>query len=840
VALVVLGLLTLAIAGYNFSANLFLARIDALTYYEPWYQFLGDRLRAGELPGWLPFTMSGAPFAGDPQSGWFYMPVMVIFSILPSAAGFKALILFHLLLAAGSAYAFARVIGLNVPGSMAAAAAFAFTGMIERARCCTIHVEVAVWIPVAFLGIELAARARSWGSRAAWWLLTGIAVSQMIAGWIGQGAAYGLIATGAYAFYRIVLAPSDQDRELRTRFRHLVAAGAVIGLVTGVLAAAAILPRLAVVDRSNLAGGKYNGVGESAARTGGWRVETMLDRLLTADDSSGRFYAGGATVALAIVGVALAGRRFRLAFFVPYALVILVLTLRETVLHRLFYLIPSFQQFHEHRPDRVLTVFPLAPAILAGAAVTMLPSWRQRSRLAPLVAFLPLALAFLFWVWRPGDDPISRDTILAIAVVSLALAAALKFSDRRVLTVSLVILIAAVVWDPFGRQVVLRPHEFDNPSDKLEQAYESDHAAGAFLQQKAEAGETARFFGYDPAMLVNRGDLRTYHVSYSNPKTVALLAINRGISLGLEDIQGYNPIQIQRYVDFLVKVNGQGQSYHAANVLFHGATSPLLNLLDVGYIVIPRDVPPGRPDLLHLSQRYPTVYADDRVRVLHKTDSLPRAWIVHSAQTATDSEALDLLASSTLDPSRVAILPSDAALPALAVPADPAAERVNVTGRTPDRITLSAELTQPGLVVLSEIWDPDWKVLVDGKPVELYRANTILRAIPLPAGTHSIELQYESKRLLASAVVSGFGWLAILLGAIVVGPARSLARQRRRPRHDEEVGLDTADRAGAGRPREKPRPLVDAPSAQVERGHAQSKAAWLKAPAPLGQRGEDE
>lgn len=806
---------TLLIAWYNYSANLFISRIDALTQYVPWYSYLGERLRAGELPGWMPFSMSGVPFAGDPQSGWGYMPAMVLSTIVPGEAGFKALILFHLLLAALATYAFARVIGLSVVGGMVAASVFTFPGMIERVRCCTIHVEVAVWVPVAFLGIELGSREREWKGRAVWWGLAGVAASQMAAGWVGQGAVYGLMTVGAYALYRVALAPPDGTRDWRARVERLVLAGVVIGGVTAVLAATALLPRFEVVDRSNLSGGSYDAVGASS--TGGWRIDQLIDRLLTMDDGSGRWYAGGVAIALAVLAPLMVRRRYQMAFFVPFGLVVLILILRETIVHKALYLIPAFEQFHGHRPDRVLTVFPIVPAILAGAVVTVAPEWRWRSRYAPMFGVVPMALLFLVWYWRPDNDvPIAPETIWPVAAACLALVLALTLADRRVQTAMLLLCVLAVIWDPFGRQLVLGEHDFTNKRDALERAYVSDTKAGAFLQERRDAGEMFRFFGYDPAMLTHKGKTRTYHVSYSNAKTVALLAINRGIPLELEDTQGYNPVQIQRYVDFLVKLNGQEQSYHAANVLFHGATSPLIDLLNVRYIVLPRDVPPGRPDLFHLSQRYPTVYVDEQVRVVEKTDSLPRAWVVHSARTGTDQEALDLLASSTVDPRLEAILPPDVALPMLEWPVDPAGERVTIVDRSPDAITLQAELGAPGLVVLSEIWDPDWTVEIDGKRADLLRANSLLRAVAVPAGTHTITLRYESTTLLASAAISGAGWLAVLLGGIAVALSRLGVVRTGRARHDEKLGLDPADGAETGRARDKPRPLVDPPSALVE------------------------
>src|SRR6185503_10357536 len=80
---------------------------DAATQFYPWYGYLGEQLRHGELPGWNPFQFAGAPFAADPQSGWTYLPAMILFTLLPLALAVPAFLTFHLALAGFGTYALA-------------------------------------------------------------------------------------------------------------------------------------------------------------------------------------------------------------------------------------------------------------------------------------------------------------------------------------------------------------------------------------------------------------------------------------------------------------------------------------------------------------------------------------------------------------------------------------------------------------------------------------------------------------------------------------------------------------------------------------------------------------
>lgn len=167
--------------------------------------------------------------------------------------------------------------------------------------------------------------------------------------------------------------------------------------------------------------------------------------------------------------------------------------------------------------------------------------------------------------------------------------------------------------------------------------------------------------------------------------------------------------------------------------------------------------------------RYPTVYQDAQVRVLENPAALPRAWLVHAARQVPAPTSLHLLAAGQVDPRSTALL--EAAPPPLGRPADPAADRATITGYAADRIRLTTRSAAPALLVLSEVYYPAWKAYVDGHPVSLYQADYLLRAVPLPAGVHTVELRYEDPALRLG--------LAISLGtALTLAAALALATWR--------------------------------------------------------------
>ena len=151
-----------------------------------------------------------------------YLPAIILFTILPLSAAASSFVLVHLLLAGLFTYALARVLSINVAGSMLAAVAYEFNGfMYWRNLCCSPYAQVMVWLPLAILGAELAIRSPRWLDRDLWWGVGGLALSQILAAWPGQGSYYALLALGGYVFYRTILFPPENIRGIRGRILGL-------------------------------------------------------------------------------------------------------------------------------------------------------------------------------------------------------------------------------------------------------------------------------------------------------------------------------------------------------------------------------------------------------------------------------------------------------------------------------------------------------------------------------------------------------------------------------------------------------------------------------------------
>jgi hypothetical protein len=732
--------------------------MDTATAFFPWYSFLGAQLRAGHLPNWNPHTFAGTPFAADPESGWMYLPAMLAFTFLPLDGAVRVDLFFHVLLAALTTYALARVLGFNVFGALLASTIYAHSGFFEGHNiCCYAYADVAAWLPLALLGVELSISATSWRPRVLAWGVAGLAGSQILAAWIGQGAYYAGLVIAVYLACRSLIASGES---IGGRLKLLAINGGGITLITAGLAAAGVLPRLEYNLVSNLPGGYADA--DSSLRATSWNAWGFVsgwDRLLL---KPGFEYVGWLVLFLACAAVVIWTARLIVArpsdsgsraatprmvpFFAVLGLAVLIVSRAEpTPLHALLSVLPGFERVHARSPERALIVLYLAPALLAGATLT--------------------------WFTRTARASSAMVGVAVIAVVSANL---------------------HMGWTDLAAESLAGGGDYQFARVDLDD-YVAPTAAAQFLIDQASTDAPFRYFGYAGHVF---GGPMPYTLRWADSRISALQVNNRALLTGLEDIDGYNPIHIARYGELVDALNGRTQNYHQADVYPSGLDSPLVDLLNVRYIIMPAalaedEVAPT------FSRPLTRVYADAAVQIFENPTAFPRAWIVHAAQEVAPGAAITALVNDPPPDLRsVAIL--ETSLPSLE-PTDSAGEAVSVTRAAADKLRVDVNARASGLLVLSEIAFPAWHATLDGQTAPILTADGALRAISVPAGQHVIEMTYQSTALEAGLALTAMTAAALTTLAIL----HFSSRVRRLP-PDSHTRRCPVERATLHRPGAQP------------------------------------
>jgi uncharacterized membrane protein YfhO len=109
--------------------------------------------------------------------------------------------------------------------------------------------------------------------------------------------------------------------------------------------------------------------------------------------------------------------------------------------------------------------------------------------------------------------------------------------------------------------------------------------------------------------------------------------------------------------------------------------------------------------------------------------------------------------------------------PELDLPNAPVEGEVRWTERSLNRYALEVESDSDALLVLADNWYPAWKARVDGVETPVLRANHSLRAVPLQAGSHEVELFYDWGSLKGGLFTS-LASVLLLVGAAGTGYLR--------------------------------------------------------------------
>ncbi len=214
-----------------------------------------------------------------------------------------------------------------------------------------------------------------------------------------------------------------------------------------------------------------------------------------------------------------------------------------------------------------------------------------------------------------------------------------------------------------------------------------------------------------------------------------------------KSLGGYSAVKMRRYQD-----------------LIEGYVGPrnrdVINMLNAKYFIAPG--------------------ADGGVQAQRNPDNFGAAWLATSVKRVASDDAEFRALGETPDLRGTAIIHEEwsDAIPRTDFSGQGSIE---LTEYTPDRLTYSFSSDSDQLAVFSEMWygpDKGWTVTIDGTPAPLVRANYVLRAVPVPAGQHSIVMSFAPASFALGRTLGLLCSLIILLGLVAYGTYRFLQRRR--------------------------------------------------------------
>ncbi|MFN2132072.1 MAG: YfhO family protein [Anaerolineae bacterium] len=765
---------------------------DQVLQFAPWEAFARRALSEGNLPLWNPYTNGGVPFLGNAQSAML-SPFRLIGYLFPYQASFVVTAVLRLLIAGIFTYSFARAVGMGQPGALLSMIAFTYAGPLI-AWLGHPHSFVLAWLPAMLWATE---RALATG-RLGYAGLSAFFIGAQFLGGHPETSFHVLLAWLAYGLYRVLSRARTARNNLWPGLARLLGS---LG-VGCTLSAVQLLPVIESIYHSTALGqrtasGLPLGAGFFEHALLDWHdwptlVTALLPQFYGSPVDQSYFYPWSNYIEqnlyVGIVPLALAGiavwyamrrtphsRRGIVVFFAVMAGISLGVALRLPVLT----LVGDLPLFRLAANGRLRMIYAFSLAILAGFGLDRLEK-DPRARRAALYALVAIAIlsvvliaaehaAFVlfekqivasgraFFEAQQGTPAYPLSLAYYYAQVETRYQQKLSLASPTNAAMYLPVL-AAGIWTalyrlqrgPFSRlwtgcvlalvflDAFLTWSHF-HPAVPSDQVYPEPPAV--------------RFLEQDPGL---------YRVAGLG----ATLSPNTGMLFALSDIRGYETLVPERYDALFDRIAGSYR--HHFHALLASADSPLLDLLNVRYVIADRP----------LGGRWELAYTQGGVYVYRNPGVLSRAFVVYDAVVVAGAQAsLERVAEGELDWRSVVVLeerPAGWQPPAQAPASQPT---VDLAHYGPDRISLQVETAAQGLLVLTDTYAPGWTARVDGRPTPVYVADHAFRAVVVPQGTHAILFRYDPLSFRIGAALSGLTASALLTlaAALVIRRVRRSA-----------------------------------------------------------------
>lgn len=175
--------------------------------------------------------------------------------------------------------------------------------------------------------------------------------------------------------------------------------------------------------------------------------------------------------------------------------------------------------------------------------------------------------------------------------------------------------------------------------------------------------------------------------------------------------------------------------------------------------------------------------------------ALGNAWFIDGL-SYVDSPKEEMAFLSDFDAAREAV--ADSRFQTILGAATPKAEGDTIfeTTYSPKALTYHAESQRGGIAVFSEVYFPwGWKATIDGKEAEIGRVNYVLRAMRIPAGSHTISMTFDPDSVTTTETMA-YAAISIIYLALIAAIALAVLRAGHRE-VGKEIDTDEEDRKEA-------------------------------------------
>ncbi len=721
---------------------------DVIRQIYPWKTFTIASFQKGQIPFWNPYNFSGTPLLANFQSAVFY-PLNVFYFLMPQVLAWSLLIFLQPFLSGIFTYFFAREKRITRIGSYLSGVSFAFCSFMTVWLQYNTIDQVILWLPLQLLSIEKLLIKRS----IPWMILFIFSLVAEQFGGHPQIFIYSFIFSIFYMFHRIIATKKNLKKQKIVIFFILLS---VVGLGIGSIQN---LPGLALMQLSARSAHTYADI-MSKILIQPWQLLMLVVPDIFGNPATRNYWLSdtyiGKVTSVGLIPfifslVSITQMRKSIIRFFWGALFITLLLATNNPLTEFLY---SFQIpfLSSSAPTLAIFIFCFCLSILAGYGVDVFRSkrfttfqiilWLSPILIIFLVIFISIALESRLGFYAGSDHAriAMHNTVYVFFVYIISIILLIfGMKKKKILVPILILLIVIHLGDAF------KSFEKFNPFVPQQLVFPQNDLF-TYLQQHAGIN---RIWSFGSAQI--EANVQTHYQIFSP--------------------EGYDPLYPKYYGSFIQSSqNGQIITHftdrtrsdaniapaQSENFMRNTARLKVLNLLGVKYFA--DTIANGSTQNTFPPSEFKNIYHINQWNVYQNVQAVPRTFLATDYVTyASANDFSKKFFASTFHPQNTILLEKK-----LSTKLNASKKELFIIDYSANKVRLMSKTNGSALLFLSDTYYPDWQATIDGKPVQILRADYAFRAILVPKGNHQVSFTFSSSSFKIGSIISFMSMLTLI------------------------------------------------------------------------------
>lgn len=671
---------------------------DVATQIYPWKKFTINTYKIGQLPLWNPYNFSGNPHLANDQSA-VLSPFNLLFFVFPFLDAWSLLILLQPLLAGLFMYLMLRSFGLKKVSSLAGSISFMFCGFLTVWMAYGTLAYAILFLPLSIFSIQKYLNSR----KNIYILILSLTVPLSFFAGHFQTSFYFLLALSVFLIFKI----------LNGQKMFLPIIAVIFGLVISLLQ---IVPSLEFYDNSVRSSSFLKSDTIAFQYLATIFSPDYFGNPVTRNDWFGHYAEWSSFVGIipfALVFFAFLKRKKEVVFFLLFAVFSLALALDSPL--ALFIVSLKLPVISTSSLSRIIVLFSFSLSVLCAYGLDNLIAFEKNIKkiskfFVPLLFTLVFLIVLPFFLIPHDKFLITIKSLrLPIFIFSLGISGyfvSLKLKKFSFYPVFLVLLLTiqslyfAYKWMPFDPKSLVFP---DLP----------------VINAIKENIGYGRLFGNFGA------EISSYY--------------------GIGSIEGYDPLYIQRYGEFIqsadfgklqnamrsvVKISRRGDYMNRAidllgvNLIFH----PIADTNQNWAFPVWED-----------PKRFTKIFQDNKIQIYRNKTAMNRVSLFYNYQVIKDKEKeIEKFYNPSFDFRNTLLLEESPK-----INLKKGTGTADIVSYSPDVIKIIVKASSPALLLLSDNFYPGWKAYVNGKETRILRADYTFRSVIVPSGKSKVLFKFE-------------------------------------------------------------------------------------------------